>query len=276
MLAQQNTLLWEVKHPETEQKSYVFGTIHLIPESYFSFSDSLQYCIENAEEIYFEIDMDEISNISNWSGIISQLLMPDTVLLSQLTSQQEFDIISQKMNEAGIPLFMFNKLKPMFLTMLLESYETPNNSSDSSQAMMSYEYEINRVASEFNKPVNGLETMDFQISFIDSIPLDDQVQFLISVIDNDNTEISNVDLFEIYESQNLEQLDSLIFADNDYSDYNYLFLDKRNKKWIEQILINSRQKTSLYAVGAGHLPGENGILNLLKNEGFTVRPMQNK
>lgn len=272
---QTNSLLWEIKHPQTDQLSYVFGTIHLIPESHFFISDSLHHCLNIVDEIYFEINLDELNDISTWSSFINKLFMPNGVLLSQLTSPKDFNLITEKMKQANIPLYMFNRIKPMFLSILLETSNLDVSEKDSFQTMASYEFELSRIAKQNGTRISGLETIDFQVSLFDSISLEEQAQLLVSSLSDNKQESLNIDLYEIYSNQDLEKLTELLFSDSTHQNYNHLLLDKRNKKWIEQILSNSRKKSCVYAVGAGHLPGENGILNLLVQNGFIIRPMEN-
>ena len=135
---QTNSLLWEIKHPQTDQLSYVFGTIHLIPESHFSISDSLNHCLNIVDEIYFEINLEELNDISTWSSFINKLFMPKGVLLSQLTSPKDFNLIAEKMKEANIPLYMFNRIKPMFLSILLETSNLDVSENDSTQTTIKH------------------------------------------------------------------------------------------------------------------------------------------
>ena len=163
----------------------------------------------------------------------------------------------------------------MFLSILLETSNLDVSEKDSTQTMASYEFELSHIAKQNGTKINGLETIDFQVSLFDSISLEEQAQLLVSSLSDKKQESLNIDLYEIYTNQDLEKLAELLFSDSTHQNYNHLLLDKRNKKWIEQILSNSRKKSCVYAVGAGHLPGENGILNLLVQNGFIIRPMEN-
>lgn len=275
MFAQTNSLLWEITAPETEQKSYVFGTIHIIPESYFNISDSLLYCIDIAEEIYLEIELDQIYDFVNISEFMNELFMPNGTLLSQLLSEEEFKLVRSKMEDINIPLLLYNKIKPMFLSFLIEASDSGNINSDETQKMVSYDMEINKIAKSNKKPVKGLETMAFQIKLFDCISLEDQAQYLLKAIEAEKIQGDQKDLFEIYHKQDLKELVQLLDVADSPEQLNNIILDKRNQNWIEQIKETSNHKTCLYAFGAAHLVGEKGILNLLKENGYTVRPILN-
>lgn len=275
LFAQENSLLWEIEHQETKQKSYIFGTIHLIPESYFKISDSLMYCIENAEEIYLEIKLDQLENLLNISDLLGELLMPNGTLLSQLLSEEEFEQVKIKMEEINLPLFLYNKIQPMFLATFIHATEYTPNEDSNVQKMVSYDMEINNIASEKEIPLKGLESMEFQLKLLNCIPLEEQAQYLVTEINHDHQNNNQIDLFEIYHNQDLSQLKQLVSDPNLPEQFDELMLDKRNENWVEQIKEIGKTKTCLYAVGAAHLIGENGILQMLSENGFSIRPMVN-
>lgn len=275
LFAQENSLLWEIEHQETKQKSYIFGTIHLIPESYFKISDSLMYCIDNAEEIYLEIKLDQLDNLLNISDLLGELLMPNGTLLSQLLSEEEFEQVKIKMEEINLPLFLYNKIQPMFLATFIHATENTPNEDSNVQKMVSYDMEINNIAGEKEIPLKGLESIEFQLNLLSCIPLEEQAQYLVSEINHDHQDNNQIDLFEIYHKQDLSQLKQLVSDPKLPEQFDELMLDKRNENWVEQIKEIGKTKTCLYAVGAAHLIGENGILKLLSENGFSIRPMIN-
>lgn len=275
LFAQENSLLWEIEHQETKQKSYIFGTIHLIPESYFKISDSLLYCIDVAEEIYLEIKPDHINNLLEVSDLLSELIMPNGILLSQLLSEEEFEQVRSKMEEMNIPLFFYNKIQPMFLATYIHINETSDIKKEVVQSTVSYDMEINNIALAKEKPVEGLESIEFQLKLLNCIPLKEQATYLISEINHKHEQNDQLSLFEVYKKQDLSELKELIADPNLPEKFDELMLDKRNKNWVEQIKEIGKTKTCLYAVGAAHLIGKNGILELLNEDGFSIRPMVN-
>ena len=275
LFAQENSLLWEIEHNETKQKSYIFGTIHFIPESYFNISDSLMYCINAAEEVYLEIKLGPINNLLEISDLLNELIMPNETLLSQLLTEEEFEQVRSRMEEMNIPLFFYNKIQPMFLATYINISENSDNKKETVQKTVSYDMEINNIAHAKEKPINGLESIEFQLKLLNCIPLKEQAKYLVSEISNENRQNKPLNLFEVYERQDLASLKELIADPNLPEHFYELMLDKRNKNWVEQIKEIGKTKTCLYAVGAAHLIGENGILELLNEDGFSIRPMIN-
>lgn len=276
LLGQENSMLWEIKHPESNQKSYVFGTIHMIAEDLFFISDSLRHCITQVDEVYFEVDMSNDNLMPAMLGLMDKIMMPADSSLKYLLTEEDHQAVMKAFAKSGLPPIMAEKIKPLFLSMILET--SSNNTSDGLMSdWKSYELEIGELAESNNIPINGLETIAFQISMFDHISLSDQASMLVDQIKNQGeNESSTNDLYAIYLSQDLDELGELINADLMASGYNDILLTNRNKAWISTIDELSQHKTFLYAVGAGHLPGEMGILNLLKEKGFIIRPIENK
>ena len=80
----------------------------------------------------------------------------------------------------------------------------------------------------------------------------------------------------MYKNQQLGALVNLINKDEATSEYEPLLLSDRNKNWVEQLKTQMKTQSVFTAVGAGHLVGNKGLINLLKKEGYMVEPLVNK
>ena len=132
-------------------------------------------------------------------------------------------------------------------------------------------------ASLHDKQIFGLESIQFQASLFDSIPYDRQAKDLIKYIDSMETYQKNtLEMVDVYRKQDLQKLDSLMLkSDPGMEEFMDLLLYSRNRKWVQQMPNIMMEGSLLFAVGAGHLPGEQGVINLLRKKGFTVTPMVN-
>ena len=156
-----NTLLWEVTHPISKVSSYIFGTIHLIPEDKYNISDSLTHCINRVDEIFFEIDLSGMEDLGNLHTLLSKMIMKNDTLISDLLPEDKSTLLFQKLNERGIPPFIVEKIKPIFISMILESPSlTDNKEGEDALNMKSYEIELNAMAVEMGKEIKGLETIE--------------------------------------------------------------------------------------------------------------------
>ena len=138
-----------------------------------------------------------------------------------------------------------------------------------------------RAAKKHEKEIKGLETLSFQAGLLDSIPYALQAKQLVNYIDSaatgtDETKEFNV-LLDAYKKEDLDKLEELTReSDVGLSRYTDILLYNRNRNWVKQLNSLMQGKSLVIAVGAGHLPGEQGVINLLKKEGYNVSPIPNK
>jgi uncharacterized protein YbaP (TraB family) len=124
-------------------------------------------------------------------------------------------------------------------------------------------------------PINGLETAAFQAGLFDSIPYAKQAKELVDYIDSaDYNKAQTRELADLYNKQDLDGIEAISDKDdpgmNQYMD---LLLYGRNRKWARILDTLLPNKSLLIAVGAAHLPGKQGVIELLRKEGYTVEPV---
>lgn len=120
-----------------------------------------------------------------------------------------------------------------------------------------------------------------QAGFLDSIPYKYQAAELVKYIDSSTTGSGDDKLlnamFDAYRQQDLKKLEELMVdSDAGMSSFTNILLYNRNENWVSKLKGLMTDKSLLIAVGAGHLPGERGVINLLKKAGYTLTPVDNK
>lgn len=266
------SLLWEVTGNDLSKPVYVYGTMHLLCASDAVLSDNLQKIVKNADEIYFEIDMDDISELL--SGLKEGKMKNDTSL-ADLYSSEEYERIKGFFDHhgMGMELQMLNKMQPMLISALVYQAILPCQSADG------IELNIMKLAHQYHKEIKGLETAAFQASVLDKIPYSSQAKELLYSIDSvQNTQTETDEMIELYKEQDLDKLleFSLKTEGGTTSDIQDVMINNRNKNWVEKFPTITKDKSILIAVGAGHLGGKEGLLNLLKQKGYNIRPLENK
>jgi uncharacterized protein len=267
----ENTLLWEISGKELNQSSYLFGTMHLLCAEDAKLSDSLRLAINAVKEIYFEIDLD---NLMETMGALKYLNMNGNKKLSDLLSAGDYAKVKNYFaaNKVMIPLSMMDRFKPYFITALISESKFPCATKDGmEQVIMKY-------AGKNKKPIYGLETIQYQASVFDSIPYENQAKDLVKMIDSagKGSDDNDVKLIEVYRNQDLNQMTELTAGEGGIGQYLDLLLYKRNANWVKKMPGLMKDKQILFAVGAGHLGGEKGVIHLLRKEGYRVRPMIHK
>lgn len=270
----ENALLWRLEGKDIKQPSYIFGTMHMIDAKDYFLPQGTMSAIDQTQQMVFEIDMNEMSDMSNIMGMMGKIFMKDNLTIKDLLSEEDYLLVSTHFNKSGMPMFMLEKIKPMFLSVFAQTNMDPNGLQNGN--IKSYEMEFMEMANSSKKTVRGLETIDFQISLFDEIPYEDQAKMLVDAV-RGSTEESNEEmekLTKLYITQDINGMVNLISTESvDVENFEDKLLINRNKNWIPQIIEMSKLTPSFFAVGAGHLAGQQGVINLLRKEGYKVIPI---
>lgn len=265
-----NTLLWQVSGKDIAKPSYLFGTFHLLCKDDIHFSDQLKNAVQSVNEIYMELDMDDPSTML--SGMLF-MNMKDGKKLKELYTPEEYKKVeSYFIDTLHTPMMMLQGVKPYFLVALLYPKMMP------CKIASGVEEELMKLAKEDKKEIKGLETMQFQASVFDSIPYDWQAKELLKNIDSFSLYKKEFDtMVNDYKNQRLAAMEKSLSKSEFGSDkFNDLLLANRNKNWVMQLKTILKNENVFVAVGAGHLVGDKGLINLLRKEGYTVEPLLNK
>ena len=263
-----NTLLWEITGKGIKP-SYLFGTFHMMCKDDIHTSKNLMEAIRNTDEVYFELDLDDMSGMLG--ALLFMKMKNDTTLKDLYTDEQYKKVESYFRDSLNMPIGMMNNLKPLFLQALLYPKLMPCKTvSGMEEALM-------KIAKENKKEIRGLETIEFQASVFDSIPYDVQAKELLKGIDSIHDykdEFSS--MLNVYKTQRLSEIEKF-FNTSEFglAENQDILLDKRNINWVSQLKDLLPKKTMFIAVGAGHLVGKKGVITLLREEGYTLRPVQN-
>lgn len=268
--ADDNSLLWEISGNGLAKKSYLFGTFHLMCKDDIRFSNQLKSALASSNKIYMELDMDDPAVML---GGMMLMTMKDGKTLQDFYSKEEFNKLNQFFKDSlHTPLAMLQSLKPFFLIAMLYPKMMP------CKKISGVEEELMKLAKSDKKEIVGLETMEFQAAVFDSIPYQEQAKELLKSIDSIASYAKYFDtMVTVYKNQQLTKMGEL-FNSSEFGmqEHQDILLDNRNKHWVEKLKSIMKKESVFVAVGAGHLPGEKGLITLLKKEGYTVRPILNQ
>jgi uncharacterized protein len=282
----ENFLLWKISGQGLQAPSYLFGTIHMIPAENYLLSEPTQKAFDKSNRIAFEIDTEDMMNPAAMMGLMSKMYMNNDTSLADLLPAEDYQLVADHFDEIGLPMVFMGRIKPMFLTVLAgEGMQNAKPGAGGMGAMMgegikSYELELTERAKTQEKPIVGLETAEFQMSLFDSIPYTAQAQMLLEAIkseqdDSDDATDTTMDkMIELYTTQDIVGMQGLMDDDSagGMGGYEDLLLLQRNRNWIPVMQGLMAKETVFFAVGAGHLAGEEGVIALLRKAGYTVEP----
>lgn len=270
MAQSEKSLLWEISGNGLAQSSFLFGTIHMIDAEDYFLPEGTLSAIDQSKDLIFEIDMADMNDVSKLMPMLQKAYMKDNLTLEDVMSAEDYKVVEDHFKKMNMPMFFFKRIKPMFLSVFAMDIN-PNDLKNG--AMKSYEMEFHKIAEEAGKGTGGLETIDYQISIFDSIPYKEQATMLVEAIKAGADGAGQFDeLVQIYKDQDVEGLYKAMQGDESLSGHEDVLLNNRNKNWIVLMKDQMKDQRLFYAVGAGHLGGPEGVISLLRKEGYTVTP----
>lgn len=259
---EEKSLLWKVEGKGIREHVYLFGTIHLIDKEYFYFPEELKSLVQNSDQIILEIgDL-------NQTDVLKHVMLTQGSFFDYFNSEQTDSIIEWANTELGINEAQFrltmNKMKPFVVVQMAAQMGNDKEKE-------SYELTIQRLATEKNIPVLGLETVESQMGIFDRMDSVQQNEMVMETIRTFQEQDSiSAELYKTYSSQNVDEMYSIIASEPMLKEMQAELLDNRNLAWIPKIKKISKKKNTFVAVGAGHLGGPNGVIRLLEREGYVL------
>lgn len=279
----QAQLLWKISGNGLSKPSYIIGTYHLAPASFADSIPGLKNALNTSEQVYGEIIMSEMTAPENMAKLQSIMMLPEGQTIDKMFTAEEMARINAMMNDIiGIDMTnpmvaqQFGKLSPQALTMQLTvlMYLKKNPKFNLNQT---FDEHFQNKAKEQGKPVGALETIDFQINLLYKGQSEErQKELLLCLADNkDMYEMQTENIIKAFFTQDLKAVnDAMDEKLNNSCDYTPQEKDEliynRNADWIKKMPEIMKKKSTFFAVGAGHLPGERGMLELLRQAGYKV------
>lgn len=281
-VAAQAQLLWKVSGNSLGRPSYVMGTYHFAPSSMIDKIPGMEQAFNGCDVVIGELEKESMVGPEAQALAAQAMMAPADSTLDKLYSPEDYAIIEAVFNKyfgsMGVKLSQMNVLKPMAISTQMQAMQAikyfpslnPNDLIDVA---------VQTRANEMGRPSMALETIEEQIDLLFNAPIAYQAVGLLESCKNDDkfTQLSTA-LVEAYMAQDLERIEAVLNdpelngegADEEME----ALLYERNRNWIQKLAAIMPERACLVCVGAGHLPGDQGLLQLLRDAGYTVEPMQ--
>ncbi|MDE6279445.1 MAG: TraB/GumN family protein [Paramuribaculum sp.] len=275
-------LLWSVTNPANpQQKSYLLGTHHVAPADMLSRVDGLIEALDEVDGVVGEIDIANAEPTSLQRAVMSYAMAPADSTLTVVFTKQQLDSINEAFSRCGaegVKVENMAFLKPGFINLQLTLLQTIEAIPDFDPSLQ-FDGRIQNIAAAAGKPVYALEKAEWQLELLFSRPIAEQAEEVMLTVANDSLLMQkSQSLANAYLDENLDSISSLIFdplAGVDLARADELIYD-RNRNWMPQLTDLMKDKSVLIAVGCGHLVGPDGLLSLLRKEGYELTPVSLK
>jgi len=257
-------ILWKVEKPGVSA-SYVFGTIHSEDKRVTDLSDEINAALNAANTFVMEVILDEKTSKMMLRG----MYFSDGRTLKSVTSAQTYRQSVAAMAKKDMPEDLVDMMKPWAVFTVLNM---PEQKTGMFLDVMLYELSL-----KSGKKIVGLESMQEQLAVFDDMKIETQVSLLESTLES-GEDLNKIldETMEIYLTHDLQQIMDLndryvALLDKDIADeFNQRLLFDRNKRMTERMIPLIETGNAFIAIGALHLPGKSGVLNLLRNKGYAL------
>ena len=277
-------LLYKISGNGLKSPSYIVGTYHLALASFAEEIKGMSEAFAAVEQVYGEVDMQDAQ--SSQMAMVQAMMLPEGKYVSDMFTAEEMERINAYVRESmgfdlNHPMLrdQLGRMRPSVLAMQLAVLQfmkvTPNFNPS---ALIDDHFQ--KEARKCGKRVGGFETTEFQIELLygDCTEEEERKALLKLVDDNEALLKEMLDMTEAYFSFDMKGIEALTFASLDNGDmtieeFREMITD-RNHNWVKMMPAIMDEKPTLFVVGAGHLPGEDGVIKLLKAQGYKVKAVK--
>ena len=271
------SVLWKISGKDLSKPSYLLGTLHLKPGEYLDSIPGATAALQSCEQVVGEVSMSDMPAVQ--AQMMQAMQMTPDTTYQMLYSDENYKLVNEKLTSLQPTWGLGNlgKLKPaaIQLTVIAFAYMKyfPNINITNT-----LDIRIQSEAAKEQKPVLGLETIDDQIHVLFGCSsLQSQADDLLCSLTNLDELMTLIpEEIAYYNQGNLNKLYEQFKDDetcpSDPSEKAAIYKD-RNAAWMKELPEIMKEKPAFIAVGALHLAGEDGLLNLLEKAGYRVEPV---
>lgn len=276
-----DALLWKIERPGTPA-SYLFGTVHLTDERVTRLSPAVRAALKDAKTIALEVsDLSEQATTKVIAKSTPLVIYTDGRRLNHLLSDSEYETVKNVISRSGMPADLAALYKPWIITMILSVSECERKKVQQGTPVL--DMHIAQMGKSRGLKVVGLETIPEQLKALASVPEEQQLKMLrASLKFADRTNDLMETLVQLYLNRKIAAAVPFQIAisrdvgigDEAYAGFQQKLLVERNERMSLAAQPLLQDGGLFIAVGALHLPGEKGLVALLRKAGYTVTPIE--
>jgi len=268
----QKGFLWKVQ--SKTNTAYIAGSIHAYKSELFPLPKNMEDAFDKSDVLAVEANINEIKPELIMT-MINEAFYQDSSTLENHLSKETYEMTVKKLNELGLPLELFKNIKPWVIALTLTSVELQKLGLDPEHGIDKYFLK----KAENKKKIKELESIDYQVNLLNSFSDAEQELFLVSAFSD--LELLKGEINEIlkaWDKGDTKTMES--FVSKSLQDdarmlpvYEKLIFE-RNKNMASKIEGYLKTKEHYFVVvGAAHLVGKDGIIEILKKKGYLVEQL---
>ena len=249
---------------------YLVGSVHMLTKDYYPLSPALDSAFKDSDLLVEEADLAEMLSPNAQLQMLTRGMLPSSQSLDKVVSASTLALLNKRLAGLGLPIEALLRFKPWMLAMTLEALEWQKAGFDPELGLDKHFYDR---AQTDGKAVQGLETLDYQVSRFDEMPMDQQDKMLAETLKDLDTETASVNkLADAWQAGDSPAVERIVLEDlkQDPQMYQRLLVE-RNRNWLPKLeALFARRGHAFVVVGAAHLVGPDGLLAMLKAKGYSV------
>ncbi len=266
--------LYEIR--DTDSHVFLYGSVHVLRQSDYPLDPVIDQSFSNSELLVLEVHPDSLAKPSTRELMREKAFMPDAPPLPERLHKETYTLLKITAENSGIPIQTYQQVEPWFaaLSVTMQKLESLGFSPEYGIEIHFYQKAI-----QAGKKIEGLETVLDQVALFDSLSSEDQDNLVMqSLIDLAVLEKDFQLLLDAWKHGQSDRLGALLLQSfKEYPDIYRALVVNRNKNWLAEIKDDlEMNKKAFIVVGAAHLAGADGLVNLLMQEGFSVKQLQSQ
>ena len=277
-------LLYKISGNGLEKPSYIIGTHHLANVGFVNQINGVTEALTETDQVYGELVWDTMTNIDSLKAVQNAMTLPAGKTIKDYLTPDEFKrldafMVAKMGTGLSNPMVAakMGNMTPMALVTQFQLLLFMTKHMGEFDPSSTFDQYFQAQAKKNGLPCGGLETLQKQINVLyTGKPMSRQVEELMCFIDNENFNSQMMeDLTSAFYAQNLETLKQVMDRKlggkcDSTPEEEDMLINNRNADWVAKMPGIMTSKPTFFAVGAAHLPGDKGVLQLLRNAGYTI------
>jgi uncharacterized protein len=252
---------------------YLAGSVHLLKANDSALPAAFERAYTGSQTLVMELDLGKVDQTAAAAWMLQNGMLPDGKTLRQVVGDARYQRLSTEAERLGLPLEVLGQLQPWVLGLQLTELQYTKEGFDPEAGV---EQQLEHRAQSDGKPTAGLETLDQQLGFFQTLTIEQQNKFLDLTLDD----LHEVDTeFQLvvgaWRRGDADKLAALL--SQEYKEFPALYqllVTQRNRSWEPQIQRYLHDNRNYFVVvGALHLVGQGGLLELLRKDGFKIEQL---
>jgi uncharacterized protein len=270
--AQAQSPVWAIRG--THNTVYLAGSVHLLKTGEASLPPAFERAYTSSKALVMEVDVDELDSPAAQSLLLEKGMVAEGSTLRASIGEARYTRLAAEAQRLGLPIEGLEQFQPWAIALTLTQLEYLQLGFDPEEGV---EKQLGRRAHLDGKKIQGLETLEEQINILAGLSAQDQARFLdLTVTELKDADRDTREILAAWRVGDAAKLAALMTED--YRSFPSLYralVTDRNRRWLPQIerLLKGDQDY-LVVVGALHLVGDGGLLQLARAQGFAPRPLQ--